>query len=205
MKVTIHLAMEAVITRVNEKLGRNDVNRAVRECRLPLASLWSRRRWATMRRDTLVLCLYKDLTLSSYASLEAIVPSSRRGRHKSFHHNVLLARKALGDWAQGILDERPTMRQISLLSVAAMHRNPHFRWTVHIWVDSVDFRFSGSPKGRGKDPWWSYKTKSLARRYLVFADGSGRVLLVLGPFSPKVQFFTQLLGLFLFASSTTHI
>jgi ribosomal protein L32 len=57
---------------------------------------------------------------------------------------------------------------------------------VNLWADSEDLPLTGKRHISKKDPIWSYKTNSPGRRYILFADGRGRIRILWGGYTLKL-------------------
>ena len=56
----------------------------------------------------------------------------------------------------------------------------------NLWIDSSDFKTTKIAGEGKKSAYFSYKSKSFGRRFMVLRDGKGRVMKLWGGYSPKI-------------------
>jgi hypothetical protein len=173
---------------VLSRLGKAHVKKCLAEVDTSCCSFWSLSPWANIAQDSVILALYKGTTRDSLDTIRRKLESEHHFSKMSLAHNVREARKALGQWASGVITPDVTTRQLCKISPVAKLLAVGCRTPGCVFIDSVDFKRNRSGNlGPKQDPDWSYKERAPAQRYLVISDSNTRVLWIAGPFSPKVH------------------
>jgi len=96
-------------------------------------------------------------------------------------NNIHQSLKALGAWGK---------KQIELPFVATLRRIakprlfPKSLQKICLWVDTTEFKKTGTRSICKKSPEWSVKQKGAARKWLFLSDAKSRIVFVDGPYTP---------------------
>lgn len=129
------------------------------------------------------LTLYKDLFNLGFLSLWSKIKHWYGNSHKSLAHNIKLTRKNLKIWARNsmVRGDLQTWNNISdqVKKIQKLKK-------VCLWMDSSDFSLIGKSQKLTKDLYWSFKNKSIGRRFQFIFDAEGRCRALWGGYSPKI-------------------
>ncbi len=146
--------------------------------------LWGEQQPPTYALDSIYILFYHDLFNVGYIEIFNRVQRWYPNSHKSLWHNCQAIRLELKDWA----DENIILGTEDDWNDAAEFTRPdEAPLGVNIWVDSVDYQIQGRRKYGAKSDKWSYKLSAPGRRYMIFRDGLGHVVKLIGGYSPKIR------------------
>lgn len=171
---------------VRKKVGGKDtlegILKFVDEKRL---ALWGKIQRDDFIRTNTLLCLYKDLNGKGYVDLAKQTQLWSQISHNSLEHNTELIRPVLAQWGkkQIILGTLPKWN-----AAMADIKRPKIVSKANLLIDSTDFPLT-TPRGTDKKKalYWSYKCKSLGRRFQAIFDGHMRCRAIFGGYSPKIR------------------
>jgi len=147
-------------------------------------TLWGTKRDGDYKKIHVNLCIYKDMNNIGYLQLWNQIKDWYGNSHKSLCHNTQVIRKILMKWAKSviIIGDKSIWKNISALVSKVSPLNK-----VNLWMDSSDFALKGKSLSLTKNLYWSYKAKSLGRRYQCIFDAQGRCRALWGGYSPKIN------------------
>jgi hypothetical protein len=148
------------------------------------AVLWGLVRSSKFVSNSTLLVLYKDINGWGYGKLLNRVKQWYPVAQKTFQHNSEVLRHIMANWARSIL----VLGDANAWNLAARGIGlPQVIHGANLWLDSTDVRLIGKASVSRKDPSWSYKENSPARRYMTLSDARGRAVKIWNGYSPKVR------------------
>ena len=178
--IILKSSLFSVVTKAIGKNLKEEIQQFVESKEL---NLWGTKKGNEYTKIHVNLCLYKDMNNIGYYSLWKQIKDWYGNSHKSLCHNIKLVRVALKQWAKSVVTIgnlriwKDVSAQVSKIAVLKK---------VNLWMDSSDFALKGKSITLTKDKYWSYKAKSLGRRYQCIFDAEGRCRAIWGGYSPKV-------------------
>lgn len=173
---------EDLRARVEKELGTAFVARLLREVDTSEASLNALSPEMNFTNHAVLICIYKDLTNLAYDKLFKKVKDWHRIAKSTLEVNTQKVRRCLREWARRVLVADNTA---TLNKSARRHKRPAPCIGVNLWIDSSDFAETETTGLSRKDPRFSHKTMSEARRWLTICDGKDRIQFIGGPHYPK--------------------
>jgi DDE superfamily endonuclease len=175
--------MNKVYSFVNARLKSINMNEIVEFVTSFNPRLWGIIQESDYLKINVYLTIFKDLKGKGFQLILLKAKKEFKNSLKSFVHNAQIIRPILKKWG---------MNQIKLKNLKSWKRSatnirrPKFLSKVCLWVDSCDFSLIGKTSNLHSDLYWSYKNKSIGRRFQCTFDGRGRCIDMLGGYSPKI-------------------
>jgi len=180
----VHISRNETKKVVEKAIGKKSLKEIIEFVGKKKPSLWGKFKGSTHLSDNIITVIYKDLSGEGNATVFKCCKRWLGNSVRSLAHNVKQIRPVLAKWgttkiivgdkkiwnekAEGVEREGPTKR-------------------VNLWMDSSDFAVRGTSKKRKKDEYYSFKLKSLGRRFQFIFDGNSVVRSLWGGYSPKLH------------------
>jgi hypothetical protein len=146
-------------------------------------NLWGESQPRGFIYQSLVLCLYKDLSGFGFRRVLRRSKSWFQLSCNSFIHNCNEIRTVLAQWGR----RQVVLGNLVTWNRAARHCSfPKDISDACMLIDSSDFKIKGRRTVSRKDPSWSYKLNAPGRRFTLLIDCKRRILKAWGGYSPKV-------------------
>lgn len=178
-KTLMPSSLRGITTRA---LGQRVKKRILTEAKVGNSNLQGAERRKDFVSLSIQAAIYKDLHAVSYSDLSDQTVSLFPGSDRTLRTNVQSIRKKLRRWSDQVLVPESVD---NLKKRAKNQRKVRSFGTVHLWVDTTEFRLTGKSTMRRKDERWSHKVNGPGRKWLFLHDANGRVVYVAGPFYPK--------------------
>ena len=177
------LTQAELMTLVTSRVSRRVLDELIEFISAKDPHLWGAIKPRSFLVSTLLMVLYHDLYAVGFQKIVKRAKLEFRPSDKALIHNAGIIRHLLSKWADSVI-------QLGGIndwnrSVANVRIPKELEGTC-LWIDSTDFpkqRYRGWSK-KGVD--FSPKLNRPGRRYLVLADGLGKVRAVFGGYSPKI-------------------
>ena len=181
-KINHYMTPEELKAEVIKVLGAPIVRRILREVDTSSAGLNALAPELNFDEHSILICIYKDIKNLAYEKLYEKVKAWHKIAKSTLQENSKKIRRCLRDWAGVILVPDSL---VALEKASRRHKRPPPCAGVNLWIDSSDFAETETTGLSRKDPKYSYKTKSEARRWLTICDGKERFQFIGGPHYPK--------------------
>lgn len=183
--MTALLSLKDLKSIVIKKHKKNNIEEVLQYVQQKEINLWGVEKPRDYLTMNIYLCIYKYCEKIGFYLLWRKICNWYKNSHESLMHNCQVVLGHLGTWGRGeiLLGDIDDWNDIARHNVTI----PKGIKSINLWMDSCDFATKGKNLKLKKNENWSYKLKSLGRRFQFLMDADQRVRAVWGGYSPKLS------------------